>query len=150
MKKIIAAFLAALTLMLLLTGCGKNEIDVTQLSAEILENGKFAETLTEVNENITKRRLDLTDDEVEMCAAFKGTSAVVDEIIIIKTSDTDAVEKQVREYVQSQIEQYASYRASEVPKLENAVIYVSGNTVIYCASEDPDRVMQIISDHESN
>lgn len=150
MKKIIAAALAALMLILLLTGCGKKEIDATKLSAELLENGSFAETLTEVSENVTKKRLNLDDSEVEMCASFKGTNAVVDEIIIIKTSDTDSVQEKIQNYVQSQIEQYASYRASEVPKLENAVIYVAKNTVVYCASVNSDKAMKIITEHESN
>ena len=148
MKKTILTVIAALTLTLSLTGCGKKEIDVTKLSSELLNNVQFSETLTEVNETVTKKRLDLDDSEVEMCAAFKGTNAVVDEIIIIKTSDTDAVEEKMQDYLQSQITQYESYRQSEVPKLENAVIYVSNGTVVYCASEDSDKAMQIISENE--
>ena len=150
MKKIFAAALAASMLILSLTGCGNNkEVDATEIAAELLNNASFAETLTEVNEQVTKKRLDLDDDEVSVCAAFKGTSAVVDEIIVIKTSDTEDVEEKVREYVASQTKQYENYRPSEVPKLNDAVISVAGDIVIYCASEDSAKAMQIINDNMS-
>ncbi len=148
MKKTIAA-LAALTLMLTLTGCGQKEIDATKVATELLNNASFAETLTEVSEQVTKKRLDLDDDEVIMCAAFKGTSAVVDEIIVIKTTDTEDVEEKLYEYVDSQTEQYENYRPSEVPKLEDSLITVEGDTVIYCASEDSVKAMEIITESTS-
>ena len=148
MKKIIIALIAVLMLALSLASCGGSEVDVTGLADELLNNAEFSETLTEVSENVVKKRLALEDDEVEMCAAFKGTNAVVDEIIVIKTSDTDAVEEKMQNYLDSQIEQYKSYRADEVPKLENAVIYALNNTVVYCVSEDSDKAMQIISDNK--
>lgn len=149
MKKI-TAVLAAITLMMPLAGCGQKEVDATKIATELLNNASFAETLTEVSEQVTKKRLDLDDDEVSVCAAFKGTSAVVDEIIVIKTTDTEDVEEKVREYVESQTKQYESYRPSEVPKLNDAVISVTGDTVIYCASEDSAKAMQIINDNISN
>ncbi len=148
MKKIIAA-IAALTLMMSLAGCGQKEVDATKVATELLNNASFAETLTEVNEQVTKKRLDLDDDEVIMCAAFKGTSAVVDEIIVIKTTDTKDVEEKLYEYVDSQTEQYENYRPSEVPKLEDSLITVEGDTVIYCASEDSVKAMEIITENTS-
>ena len=148
MKKVIAA-IAALTLMMPLAGCGQKEVDATKVATELLNNASFAETLTEVNEQVTKKRLDLDDDEVIMCAAFKGTSAVVDEIIVIKTTDPEDVEEKLYEYVDSQTEQYESYRPSEVPKLEDSLITVEGDTVIYCASEDSVKAMEIITENTS-
>ena len=149
MKKILAAALAASMLTISLTGCGTKEVDITKLSNALLNNAQFAEKLTEGNEEITKKRLDIDECDVETCKAYKGTSAVVDELVVIKTSDAEDVEEKLHEYIESQTNLYQKYRPEEVPKLEQAVIYSQNGVVVYCASEDSNKAMQIINDNMS-
>lgn len=59
-------------------------------------DGKFAEQLTEVSSDIAEKRYMISDGEVEECVSYTGTPAVVDEITIFKTSDTESVKEKSR------------------------------------------------------
>lgn len=150
MKKLLMTALAAVTITAALTGCGKKEIDVTTLATTLNNEGQFAEQLTEVSAEVTEKRCGIDADLVEMCAAFKGTSAVADEIIVIKSSDAKTVNDKLQEHWDSQIKSYESYLPSEVPKLNDAILYTYDDTVIFCVSEDSAKAQQIIFDYTTN
>lgn len=149
MKKILmtaAVIVAAITI----TACGKKNVDVSTLALELLNGGEYAERLNEVSTEVTEKRCGIDDELVEICAAFKGTSAVADEIIVIKTKDTKEVNEKLNAHWESQIESYKDYLPSEVPKLEEAILYVYNDVVIFCVSEDTDKARQIIFDYTTN
>lgn len=128
-----------------ISGCSQTtEIDTAALAGELLSNGVYAEELTEVSAQITEKRYNLEEGEAEEIIAYAGTNAVVDEIAVFKTSDVESVEAKVEAHIEAQIKTYESYRPSEVSKLENGVVTVSGNYVIMCISEDSAKAEEII------
>lgn len=142
-KRIIAIAVAALCL----ASCGAKEISVTEMAMTLRDNLTFSEELTEVGEKVTEKRIGLDEEDVIQCTAYKGTNAVADEVVVIKAKDAKKVNDKVSEYLDKQIESYKSYRPSEVPKLENAVLYTTGDTVIFCVSEDHDAAGKLINDY---
>ena len=146
MKKILTICLL-LAAMLIATSCGSKKVDVTELALNLVNEGQYAEQLNEVGTEITEKRYGLDSGLIEVCSAYKGTNAVTDEVAVFKTTDTEAVNEKVREYLDNQIKSYESYRPSEVPKLNDAVLYTYNDVVIFCVSEDSDKTQQIISDY---
>lgn len=146
MKKSIIAVLL-LSSLLTLTGCGAKNINVDELASKLAEEGQFAEELTEVSETVTNKRLALGEDEAAECAAYAGTAAVTDEVIVVKAKDIAKVEDAVDKYIQNRTETYTSYRPDEVPKLKDAVIETIGNCVIVCVSEDSALARKIIDEY---
>lgn len=143
MKKNIAAILP-LAVSLTLAGCGANNIDADALASKLVSEGEFAEQLTEVSDAVAGKRLFLAEEDFEDCAAYAGTAAVTDEVVVIKTNDTAKVEEAVKKYIDKREETYSSYRPDEVPKLRDAVVRTIDGCVIMCVSENPDAARKII------
>lgn len=145
-KSILAAVLVAA--MAALTGCAAKTVDIKGLAANLVSEGSFSEQLTEVSADITAKRYGLDNQILEDCVSYGGTKAVVDEVAIFKTSDTEAVREQVEEHIETQTASYSSYRPDEVPKLQSCVIQTIGDCVILCVSNDSDTAQKIIDEYK--
>lgn len=146
MKKTISAILS-LALAVSLAGCGAKNINVNELASKLASEGSFAEQLTEVSSDITEKRYGLDETDVEECAAYAGTKAVVDEVAVFKAVNVENVTDAVSKHIDTQKESYASYRPDEVPKLDSNVVKVVGDYVIVCISEDYAQAEAIISEY---
>ena len=96
MKKLVFG-LAAVMMCVSLAGCGGKAVDINELASALSSVGKFAEQLTEVSSDIAEKRYMISDGEVEECVSYTGTPAVVDEITIFKTSDTESVKEKAEQ-----------------------------------------------------
>lgn len=144
-KKVLMILMLAMAVML--AGCSEKPIDAEELASKLVNEGQFTEKLSEVSGNITEKRYALSDDEVEECISYSGTNAVVDEVVVFKAKDTDAVKNKVEEHVDIQETIYKDYAPDEVVKLKNCVIEVSGDYVILCISEDASLAEKIIKEY---
>ena len=124
MKKLVFG-LAAVMMCVSLAGCGGKAVDINELASALSSDGKFAEQLTEVS----------------------GTPAVVDEITIFKTSDTESVKEKAEQHIEKQKTTYTSYAPNEVSKLDDCVVETVGDYVIVCVSEDSSSVQSIIDQY---
>lgn len=145
MKKIVIEMCALAAVML--AACSSKTIDIKALSDKLINEVRFSEKLSEVPLNITEKRYALSDGKVEAGVAYSGTNAVVDELVIFKTSDTDSVKDKVMEHIESQVNIYESYAPDEVSKLNDCVLEVKGDYVILCISEDSDTAEKIIREY---
>lgn len=143
MKKKILAVLS-ITMAAVLAGCGAKTIDVHELASSLASEGQFAEQLTEVSSDITEKRYGIEAADVEECAAYAGTKAVVDEVAVFKAANVENVKEQAQKHIETQKDSYSSYRPDEVPKLDDSVVTVSGDYVIVCISEDSSAAKSII------
>ena len=101
MKKLVFG-LAAVMMCVSLAGCGGKAVDINELASALSSDGKFAEQLTEVSSDIAEKRYMISDGEVEECVSYTGTPAVVDEITIFKTSDTESVKEKAEQHIETQ------------------------------------------------
>ena len=146
MKKIILSILLTI-ICFAFTGCGANEINIEELNSKLLSEGSFSEELFSISADVAMKRYGIEDGEVEECISSAGTAAVVDEITIFKTTNTDAVKEKAQKHIDSQKNSYSSYRPDEVPKLNDCIIEVSGDYVIVCVSEDSTSAKAIIDEY---
>ena len=130
MKKLVLG-LAAVMMCVSLAGCGGKAVDINELASALSSDGKFAEQLTEVSSDIAEKRYMISDGEVEECVSYTGTPAVVDEITIFKTSDTESVKEKAEQHIETQ----------------NCVVETVGDYVIVCVSEDSSSVQSIIDQY---
>lgn len=150
MKKIISFIISAVLCTAVFAGCGGGtEFDADAAVGQLMSAGIFAETLTEVKPEVTKKRLSLSEGDIESCTAYAGTKAVVDELVLVKASSPSAaetVESAFEKHIEAQKKSYSSYNPNEVPKLDSAVIVSESGYVILVVSADSDKAKSIIKD----
>lgn len=147
MIKKMTMFIAAIVCMMCINGCSQpKNIDADEAAQTLLTEGVFAEKLSPVSAKIANKRYGLTDDMVTQTAAYCGTNAVVDEIAVFKTndSDIDAVVKKAAEHIDAQTKTYSSYRPDELPKLRDSIIVTIGDCVVVCVSSDAAKAQEIV------
>lgn len=139
-KQIAGVF--TLLLCLLLTACQSSggstaSIDLNTLKDNILENVTFDTEMVELEEEAARQQYGV-DDSVSV-TALTGSSAKVDEVALFEAKDETAAGEIVsllKNHIEKQKNDYASYAPNEVPKLDNAVLLQNGKYVALCITSD--------------
>ncbi|MBE6853189.1 MAG: DUF4358 domain-containing protein [Ruminococcus sp.] len=142
MKKILSAVLAAALAGTLLCSCGKGGSD--KAAAELLgaakNSGAAFEELVSVEGSDIKYTYDIEESLYEDFAAeAAGNMAFADEIVFIKASSEDNIEKikkALEARVQSRKDTLQSYAPAEYDKLCKSEIIVNGNYVYLIVGGD--------------
>ena len=79
--------------------------------------------------------------------SYTGTPAVVDEITIFKTSDTESVKEKAEQHIETQKQHTQAMHRMEVSKLDDCVVETVGDYVIVCVSGDSSSVQSIIDQY---
>lgn len=151
MKKCFTMALA-FVLSLCLAACGdRAQNDASPLynvsyAAAMAEAGAFSESLEEVDTDtafLLYRLADygLTREDLKDCAVLRSAGATCEEgAVLVFTSDDKAkmAEDALKDYIQGQIEANTDYRPAEIPKLEEAIVDVRGETLLLVVANDLD------------
>jgi len=148
---------------LFLAGCGEKEAEVTppvgsdaqtgpSQSTEvkprvfeaadveaILAAGVFSEELEQVDVELVYGLYGLSADAVTDCVAYLSTGASAEEIVLFTVADESGVvtiENACEWRLEDQTFGYKDYKPTEVPKLENAIVEVRENTVLFVVAND--------------
>lgn len=130
---------------LILAGCGDSAAEVRPFESGdlsvVLESGAFSEQLETVDAEIVCMLygLELGGDTVTACEGYLSGGATAEELVLFTAVDEAAAEtvKAACELrVEDQILGFEDYIPGEVAKLENAVIAVRGNTVLFVVAND--------------
>lgn len=148
--RVAALAAVALTAMLALAGCGgAKEVDPAALASQVASEVAFDEQLTQLDANAVERVFRVDPSLVETAVMYVGSGATVDEVSVWEAKD-DAAAQQIEATLQSRVdsekEDYASYKPEEVPKLDNAVLERSGKYVALCVTSDADNARSIIQE----
>ncbi len=145
MKKKFISVLALMLFAICLFSCGKEEapikdIDIDKLAEDIFDQEPFTEELVMLDFDDVAQYGQIFGfkSDVEKVYAYVGGGATPEELVIIKAQNDSFAEEvlfSLQQYRKDKIALYESYRQSEVPKLEKAVIEKSGSYVVYCVSE---------------
>ena len=130
---------------LILTACGESAAEVRPFASgdlnTLLDSGVFSEQLETVDSELICMLygLELGGDTVTACEGYLSGGATAEELVLFTAADEGAAEKvkaacELR--VDDQILGFEDYIPSEVAKLENAVIAVRGNTVLFVVAND--------------
>jgi len=99
-----------------------------------------SDSLAELDAKYSSHMFNLEEGSCEECVVLKsnvGTS--IDEYGVFKAKDTDAVAQALEAYIQNSIDTWMGYNPEELPKLENAEVYVQGDYVCYFILSDDAR-----------
>ena len=135
-----AALMLALAVCLALAACGDGgaaDVDINALAGEIVNAAEFGEPMNELESSVAFGLYGCAEG-TSVCA-YAGTGATAEEIAVFDCGSAEAAAAQV-EYLNQRNEvrigQYESYAPNEVPKLQNAYIYQSGQYVVFCVATD--------------
>ena len=142
------------------TNGGASTVDVKEISCQelldtVLEKGEGLNTDStlyydaENYEELFEYLYDTSPDRAEDGAYAYASSAVADEVTIIRASETDDVEVikgHLEERIERRMQDFNGYKPEEVEKLENAVIDTYGRYVFMVVSENPQDIIDIINE----
>lgn len=148
-KRIICLIMCALTVFAF-AGCSgeeAKEIDIEKLSADLLDQVDFKDTLTKLDSDmITKLYgIDYAEEEI----VYVSTGATAEELALFKLKDSADAQKAydaVNKRLDYQKDSYELYIPEEMVKLDAAVVQLSGSYVIFCVS-DGDTAKTIIDSY---
>ena len=138
----VMAMLTALMLVICMAGCGsKDEVRPFEVAdvERILETGIFSDELETVDTELACGLYGINTEGVAECVAYLSTGATAEELVLFimdEESDVKQVEEACDRRIEEQIFGFKSYKPSEVPKLENAICEVRGNTVLMLVAND--------------
>ena len=158
MKKLLHMTLV-LALLLGLSACAKGgDNDAPPLYgtyhvAALVEAGAFSEELEELDGDTAFMLYKLADYDLERedlkdCAVQRSAGATCEEAaVLVFTSEDKAktAKGALEDYVQGQIEANTDYRPAEIPKLEEALVDVRGETLLLAVANDRDAVDQTLN-----
>ena len=139
--------LLALVLVLGLAGCGGGEERPLYETGDVeamVEAGAFSEPLEELDGDAAFVLYRLGDAGLERsqltdCALLRSAGATCEEgavLVFDRPEHAQTAREALEDYVQGQIEANRDYRPEELPKLEDAVLEVRGNTLLLAVAAD--------------
>lgn len=129
-----------LILILCLFGCTSKPVDLDpQAAAKVLSDASTGGSpLSKLDLDAALTLYNIAKEDVTDCCVYVGNSGSVDEVSVWEASGdaVGAIEKQVRQRIETQKDVYADYRPDEIPKLNNAVVLRRGQFVILFIDAD--------------
>ena len=160
MKKTVKRVICSLLALLLVCGlaaCGGTN-DAPPLYAayhveKMVEAGAFSETLEELDGDTAFMLYKLADYDLERedlkdCAVQRSAGATCEEAAVLVFTSADKAKTAkgaLEDYVQGQIEANTDYRPAEIPKLEEALVDVRGETLLLAVANDREAVEQTLN-----
>ena len=126
------------------------QINIEDLASKILQSGAFEDELIKVDSEMIMNDYNFTADEVEEFVSYQGSGATSEEIVILKVKDKsnlNSIKDKINARIEERKEAFQSYLPKEVGKIDNNILRVEGNYVIFCVSNDSSKVNQIINDY---
>lgn len=150
MKQRILALVLVLCMVLPLIGCSQ-EPTVTASAQDIFsalqEYVTYSTTLSDHSDSGPTAYTGLP--EGAKITMYAGNARYADEltwIVLAQESDVDAASDIVDKHLEEKHDQYLSYHAEEVPKIDSALIWKNGTNIILCITDDYDTAKALIAD----
>ena len=133
------AFLLVIAATAVMSGCGAQndriEIDISDLSRELLQKAEFEDELNPIGEATTQKLYDI--DTYVAAEVYLSSGAPAEEIAVFEfdsTEDAAAGLKKAQVRIEEQKANYESYIPKEIPKLDHAIVKQLGQYVVVCVS----------------
>lgn len=150
MKKLMKIIAVLSCAVVLLTGCGGNEvkaIDTAGLADDLYSSVTWKDQLAEVDLSKALTVYGISAEAVSNGKVYMGTNATAEEIAVLEAASPEqvaAIEAGIEARVEAQLTSFQSYNAAEVVKLENPLIQTKGNYVILCVCDDKSEAESIV------
>ena len=118
----------------------KKTPSAAQVASAIAANGScFDEALVESSASRGLSLFGIDAGSVAEASYYAASAAVADEILVVKLAagaSAEEIRSGFADRQSIQAEDYEDYVPSEVPKINNAVIYQNGDMLVFCVSND--------------
>ncbi len=125
-------------------------VTAQSVADSILNGGSFSEQLQPLSTEVALARLySLDSASIAEAAFYTNSQATAEEIAVVKVNSADYIDTVKASFetrVADQKTACVDYLPDEMPKLDDAVIYVSGDYVVLCISCDSSKVESILAD----
>lgn len=135
--------------LLLFTGCSSKNINIEQLSNELIDNLNFEDELIKIDDNTIKKIYNI--DNFINSYVYISSGATAEEIAIFEFANENEAKENipnVEERITIQKDSFASYIPKEVKKLDNAIVKQYSKYLIVCITDD-DSAQNIIKKYIS-
>jgi len=154
MKRNTAVILAVVCLLSALCGCGgseKKELSVEALSADLLENAKFTDSLDRLDAPVVPLLYSVDPADYTACAVYCGTGATAEEIAVFEAVDEAAAGRLLaaaQARVAAQIETYKDYGPEDARMLEDSIVRQNGRFVIVVVCADGKGAAAVVEQYQ--
>ena len=147
MKRSISILLCTVLLLGLLAACGssyKDDVSISELESAIDSAIGGAGSMIKAPDSYVSFPIQLeASDYAEACIKLDSQGIIINEYGVFKTSgkeQANALKNKLESYLSTSIENWnPAYMPEELPKLENAVVTVCGNYVMYAILDSDGR-----------
>lgn len=125
----------------------QKDFDVSELADKLKNEGSFTDLQAMDSKIAVERLYNLDASKIEASAFYSNSNATAEDIAVVKVNDeayADTVKKAFEDRIAEQKKSFQDYNAAEVPKLEDAVVKVSGKYAILVVSGDSAKAKEIV------
>lgn len=134
-------------IVLICFGCSKSiSLNIDEVSSKIINKLNLSDSVSKLDLSDIENLLYLDNGTLKDGVMYISNTNKADIVGIIETDKTNDIKKIIEEYVELLKEQNSNYFPSEVEKLNNAFIKVSGNYVILVVCDDFDSIKNIVDE----
>lgn len=146
--KIICLMLIAAAIMM--EGCGKeskslkiNGKNITDLENKLSFKEYFSGEITEVSLEVVNSIYQI-GEYGEAVYSNMSSSSLAEEVTIFKVKDMENAKNQAQKYLDSRKQDFKDYNPGELKKLEEAIIFSSGDYLVIVVSNSQDEINKIL------
>ena len=150
MKKLLLLTMSALFIF---TGCQKKEesksVDVSTLADEIVQTKAFDDSLSKTENNVAYMLLNIDSEKINDISCYMNTGATPEMVVVLKANEDykqTAIDS-LKSYINSEKENFESYKPEEVVKIDNMILQEVSDTVVLCVSNKSDKVNEILNNY---
>ena len=127
----------------------KASVDVNSVAATIAgKTSMFEEPLFQSSGSIGLDIFGIPSSAVSEVAYYVASAAVAEEVLVVKaasSADVATIKSCIEARRSMQAEDYADYVPKEVPKLNSAITYTSGDVIVFCVSNNNSAMRSVIA-----
>lgn len=146
----------ALALLLLLAGCRQEQQakdpPPAELAQALLQGLEFQDTPEQADQGAALTVLGLEDyqDKIQDCAAYMGSGATPEQIIVLRAADEQTAQQIAGSLQDSYLawlkDSFTDYAPAQLPQIEGAQLAVKGRTVALCICPDSEAAQQLLEE----
>ncbi len=127
------------------------EVSAQGLADKLLKEIDFKDELDNIDTEMALMQYNLTSEEVEEVVMYLSTGASAEEIAVFKVKGDNLrkVQSAVEKRISDKKTSFKDYNPDELEKLEDPTMYVNGNYVVLCISDEDDKSRDIIDEYMS-
>ena len=122
------------------------ELNIEELASKLIKSGIFTDELAKTEPELVYSKYNLDKNSINEIVAYEGSGATSEELIILQAKDNvKDIKQKLEEGKNERKTVFESYLPEEIFKIDNGILEVKGNYLIFCISSDSNKASEIIN-----